>query len=803
MNFNNNNDINEKERQLEQYFHINQNKWYAGTHDLVSENHPIHLVSLDDKFINPSFEDEESSESNNIDSFFTDKLKLNEIHVSSLISQIYKRNDIKTENLSRIDKDMMKCQTSLFEIENIPKWYNSSITRTRNTLEKEILSLDKEKRAEYVSWWRDLVLKMTTTAEELCRKLKPILGQKIDNIWFAYLAEDYKGKREIENFLHILYAKTISRKVDEDKILLMPPPKSLCRGDYTIGNVKYNEKECYPFGLKESDWIQHVGIFGRSGSGKTNTVFKILKTFMDKRKPFLIFDWKRNYRDLLADSELDILVFTLGRNISKFWFNPLIPPKGTDPRTWLKKLIEIIAHAYFLGEGVMYLLQKAIDSVYRNWDIYNGNKDNYPTMQEVLNWLEKYPAKGREAQWMSSTLRALGVLCFGETGKILNVNRQFGIKELLNKNVILELDALTNSDKVFLIESLLLWIHHYRLFQGGRETFKHAIIIEEAHHILLKQKMELSSGEAITDVILREIRELGESIILIDQHPSLISLPALGNTYCTIAMNLKHRTDVNTIGDAMLLEIDEKKYLGKLEVGQAIIKLQGRWFKPFQIEIPEKDIPEISDKDKVTNGNTYNTPLPEQQKSLLIDIFKNPFTGVVERYRRLNISRRSGNSLKNSLLKKDIVRQVDIPTKTGRVVLIEPSEKGDSLLKELGYKSKRNNRHGSLIHEYWRYKIGKYYEKKGFNVSYEKSLNGKTVDIFIKNGTKKIALEIETCKSNPLANIEKCLKYGYDSVISIPTSKDCEEKIRNQLKAKGLDKNTKIRVVHVFDFRLV
>jgi len=28
-------------------------------------------------------------------------------------------------------------------------------------------------------------------------------------------------------------------------------------------------------------------------------------------------------------------------------------------RRWLKKLIEIIAHAYFLGEGVMYLLQEA------------------------------------------------------------------------------------------------------------------------------------------------------------------------------------------------------------------------------------------------------------------------------------------------------------------------------------------------------------------------------------------------------------------------------------------------------------
>jgi len=93
---------------------------------------------------------------------------------------------------------------------------------------------------------------------------------------------------------------------------------------------------------------------------------------------------------------------------------------------------------------------------------------------------------------------------------------------------------------------LLLWLHHYRLGDGKREDFKHAIIIEEAHHVLLKSKQEAMGEETITDIILREIRELGESIILIDQHPSLISKPALGNTYTTIAMNLKHRDDVRS-----------------------------------------------------------------------------------------------------------------------------------------------------------------------------------------------------------------------------------------------------------------
>lgn len=54
--------------------------------------------------------------------------------------------------------------------------------------------------------------------------------------------------------------------------------------------------------------------------------------------------------------------------------------------------------------------------------------------------------------------------------------------------------------------------------------------------------------------MVADVAEPREAVVLVDQHPSLISVPALGNTYTTIAMNLKHRSDVNAVGAAMLLE---------------------------------------------------------------------------------------------------------------------------------------------------------------------------------------------------------------------------------------------------------
>ena len=86
-----------------------------------------------------------------------------------------------------------------------------------------------------------------------------------------------------------------------------------------------------------------------------------------------------------------------------------------------------------------------------------------------------------------------------------------------------------------------------------RETFKHAIIIEEApHHILSGERRVLFGGQFFMEITFRETREFGESLIILDQHPSQISLPALGNTYCMQNEKYphffldKHRQDILT-----------------------------------------------------------------------------------------------------------------------------------------------------------------------------------------------------------------------------------------------------------------
>jgi hypothetical protein len=538
---------------------------------------------------------------------------------------------------------------------------------------------------------------------QICLKLKPILGNQVDKIFETYQAQDETGKEQIEKYLQILEAKYVPVLLGQDDTILIPPTEQQARGDYPLGMVTYSGKEMYEFGLRENEWIQHVAVLGRSGAGKTNAGFLILQNLKRNNKPFLVFDWKRNYRDLIALPEFqDVQVYTIGRDIAPFTFNPLIPPQGTNPKTWLKKLNEVIAHSYCLGNGVLFLLQQAVDSVYEEAGVYDGTVQQWPTFKDILIKARGMDTRGREAGWLSSTLRALATLCFGDMDKLLNSNSNKSIDRILDKDVILELDALTQSDKTFFVQSILLYLHHKRMIEPRRENFKHAIVIEEAHHVLSDERRSLVGGQSVMDIIFREIREFGESMILLDQHPSKISLYALGNTYCTICMNLKHKSDINAVGQSLLMD-KERDMLGALEVGRAVVKLQGRIARPFQIIMPHFLIQKGSiDDEQIRNHMQHviiqenemlaemNHPSNEaihgfvreedQRKIFLHDVDQFTSSGIADRYKRMGISVRQGQRLKEILLAEGLIQERVETTHSGRVRVVELTVKGRRFL---------------------------------------------------------------------------------------------------------------------------
>ena len=79
--------------------------------------------------------------------------------------------------------------------------------------------------------------------EEICKKLRPIHGKKIDRLWQAYSIEDADGKREIEQMIQILYTRMFPGGVVQDESTLSPPPEERVKGEYPIGHITYAERE--------------------------------------------------------------------------------------------------------------------------------------------------------------------------------------------------------------------------------------------------------------------------------------------------------------------------------------------------------------------------------------------------------------------------------------------------------------------------------------------------------------------------------------------------------------------------------
>lgn len=425
-------------------------------------------------------------------------------------------------------------------------------------------------------------------------RLKPIIGhEKTASLKSAFLLEDEDGRKRIIEVVDAIKAIISEKDEFRDIVLVEPPPEDVAAdGEIQLGTIFYGRQPMYDYKLKKSDFLTHIGIFGSSGYGKTNAIQWLITELNEQQIPMIIFDFsKRNYRDLIKIPELKgkLQIYTVGRNVSPFRFNPLIPPENVQISQWIKEFAEIFDHAYWLLGGGRHIIMKALDEIYRNAE--------NPKISHIKEWLEKYSyatSSSREKNWLATAQRPLESLCFRETKEIFDCDKGVQPSSFFEpgKITVFELDALSTNDRTFFIEILLQWLRDWLLTSKTREKLIGSIIIEEAHHVLNREQARRLGMETVTDLIFREIRELGVGIIYADQHPSLVSYPALGNTSIHIYMNLgldtKTSSDVVDAANMLGLSEDEEiDFLRRLPVGHAFVLNRKSVFpKHFLIGFP-------------------------------------------------------------------------------------------------------------------------------------------------------------------------------------------------------------------------
>jgi len=434
--------------------------------------------------------------------------------------------------------------------------------------------------------------------QELCRKLEPVLGRRINGLWHAYLAEsDAAGKADIEQTLELLAAKHLGQTYQPDRSPFPPPHKSFAQsGEIGVGSVLYGGRELQPFRLRSTRLKEHLLVCGRSGSGKTNLTFVLVNGIMSRGINVLALDWKRGYRDLLSVRQ-DVLAFTIGREVAPFRFNPLIPPPGCEPQVWIKLIVDVIASSYLGGEGVISLLVAGLDHLYREAGAFDQLQTRWPTVQDLLTWLRTVKLRGRAAMWQASAERILLAMTYGEFGAVVDTQDNSHVRELLQHNVVLEMDGLSsNSDRKMFSEALTLYLYRLRLAQGPQERLTNVIVLEEAHNLLLRKATE--AKESMLESSIRMIRQYGMGYVFVDQSASLLSKVAFANSYATIALSQKLKSDVQAISGAMNLTDEQQDSLSTLAVGTAVVRLADEHPEPFLVKIPRFPIREgcVSDE---------------------------------------------------------------------------------------------------------------------------------------------------------------------------------------------------------------
>ncbi|MCH9032873.1 MAG: ATP-binding protein [Planctomycetes bacterium] len=699
---------------------------------------------------------------------------------------------------------------------------------------------------------------MNIRVRELCRRLKPVLGRKIDGLWAAYLADsDPGGRADIEQTLELLAAKHLGLDYQPDRSPFPPPPKSFAEsGDVQLGKVSYGNRDLYPFFLQSPRLKEHILVSGRSGSGKTNLTFVLMQGIMERGIKVVALDWKRGYRDLLPLVP-DLRVYTIGRGISPFRFNPLIPPQGCEPGTWIKLIVDVIASAYLGGEGVISLLVSGLHHLYSEDGVFDGMPTRWPTILDLLAWLRTVKLRGRAAMWQASAERILLAMTYGEFGAVVNTQDNSHVAYLLDDNVVLEMDGLASaSDRAMFSEALTLYLYRYRLAQGPRAQLTNLIVLEEAHHILARKALE--TKESVLETSIRMIRQYGIGYVFVDQSASLLSKVAFANSYATIALSQKLRADVQTISSAMNLTDEQRDALSTLPVGSAVVRLADEHPEAFLVKIPRcniregsvsddavqrhmaacstesrldtalrpvaKAVPDVPLPDKISktsqtrithppspsesgssnlivddDSDPPKEPMSREAIRFLTDVASRPLSTTVSRYQRLHLSRRRGNAIRQDLVAAGLVQAVPIATRSGQIVLHQLTEDGRAMCDTLGIDAAPRLR-ASLEHSYWASKIAHRFEKDGYEIEFEHHIKGDgTVDVVAQRGGKRVAIEVETGKSDIKENLSKLRGADFDRVVLVATSASAVAACQRALNSLPEDQKSEVEMLTWLD----
>ncbi len=311
---------------------------------------------------------------------------------------------------------------------------------------------------------------------------------------------------------------------------------------------------------------RHVMITGSSGSGKTTTAKKIIKSLIDNNFEgrIIVLDWHREYPTLVSKN-LIAKHYTPGKPTNT---NLSIPPINCN--TDLETSIQVIESTLQLTSPQTYLLIRIIEKLCKS--------KNTITFTDILRTLDEEKEKNvtkSETEITQALYRKLYTITRGQ-GLFLFSNRN-NLRDSLtrdsNKVIIIDLSTIINT-KLRIIYALMIIKTIFE--QKSLYTIKEPLIVvvEEAHNYI--------QNNTLLDHIVSESRKYDLGFIIIEQSISNLTNGIIANTtnkilHTTISPNdlekLKQILPRNYIDILPYLETGEAVFMGGIFREPLIIKI--------------------------------------------------------------------------------------------------------------------------------------------------------------------------------------------------------------------------------------
>lgn len=426
-------------------------------------------------------------------------------------------------------------------------------------------------------------------------------------------------KKSIQG-LSVVYKVPFGRNVLKDTT---KAEKSVSIGKlYNMGAIDKGD-----ISLDVNSLTSHVFITGSTGTGKSNTTYKMLENIsaVDSSIRFMVVEpAKGEYKHAFFNhpkfkDECSVHVYgTNPKKMDLLRINPFSFPDDIHVLEHIDRLVEILNVCWPMYAAMPAILKNSIIRAYEKcgWDITNSyisrNQIVYPGFSDVLQCINEILessafSNDNKGDYTGALCTRVESLTTGLNGQILSVDEISG-ELLFGRNTIVDLSRIGSVETKSLIMGILVMkLQEYRMAEEiqPNQPLRHIMVLEEAHNLLKKTSTEQSaessnlagkSVEMITNAIA-EMRTYGEGFFIVDQAPYLLDEAVIRNTNTKIVLRLPEENDRLIVGKAMALSDEQILELSKLEKGCAAI-YQNDWeeavlcqFEEYHkhYEDPEKD----------------------------------------------------------------------------------------------------------------------------------------------------------------------------------------------------------------------